>query len=169
MANIVKISTDLWVWRDKWEIRRPGPSDIGGRGLGYPRGRASVGQLEAYQALADWLCELGASCICGPVLSGAQMAYAVALVSGDRIDPIYLPKDGYRPSKHYSSSDIYGPYAMIDDIVASGEGMGTDKAVRHAGGRKPLAIIADQWALSALQSGPLSDFADLAWTVAPHK
>lgn len=172
MSDLVKVFTGLspiWIWKGKWVIRRPDQDDLHGHGLGYPRGydEEQVGHLDAYLALAEWLKELGVTYIAGPILSGAQMAYTVSLASGGLIRARYLPKEGYCPSKHYTESSIRGPYAMIDDIVATGHGMMLDTAMDWAKGEPPVAIIADYWGGS--RHGPLDRFADRLWTVAPVK
>lgn len=161
---LVKAAPHLWVWNDRWEIRSPDRGDTHGHGLGYPRGGSdSIGHHEAYQALADWLYELGVKYICGPVLSGAQMAHVVSLMSGGRILPVYLLKHGYSPVKHYSLMSMRAPYALIDDIVSTGEQMGlaADEALRLSG-EQPLAVIADFWNKGALEHEPLAKFANKA-------
>lgn len=155
----------------KWVVRSPfndagDPISSYPVALGYPRGFSSVGDFSAFEALAKWLQEIGVKCVAGPVLSGAQMAYAVAMASKGKIRAAYLPKDGYRPMKHYDGPSMCTPYAMIDDIVESGESLGV--AIQIAigeTGEEPLAIVADGWHITEREESPLAKFSGRLWTV----
>jgi hypothetical protein len=121
--------------------------------LGSPR--MSLGKPEAFQAVADWLHAIGVATICGPILSGAQMAFAVAMFSDQRgprqdreksLRPAYLSKVGYTAHKHSDWVDIVKPYAIIDDIVDTGETL--ERVLGETGklaGCPPTAIIANSW------------------------
>lgn len=83
--------------------------------------------------------------ICGQVLSGAQMAFGVAMAAEGKIHPVFVPKDNYYPRKHYNEVECRSPYAIIDDIVSSGYAMCEviDEA-KKLSGIDPLFIIAHQ-------------------------
>jgi hypothetical protein len=168
MPDLVKISERLWIWKDSWEIRAPSNSDTYGCGLGVPRGLPGErGNQDAYAALAAWLVAIGAKYICGPVLSGAQMAFATSLFSGGSLAPAYLGKEGYFPRKHGSELDIRGPYALIDDIVATGDSMWAAVRTLEAKTRSlPVAVVADYWNMDVLKRASWLTLKDLAWTVA---
>lgn len=139
-----------WSYMDDLVTIRPA-FDLDGRpnrcwdsGLGVPRGY--IGRPEAYQAAALWLETVGITHIAGPILSGAQMAHTVALFSRMKIRPIYIPKDGYHPKKHCIVQTMTPDYAIIDDIVESGEGL--FRAIEYTRGKTgfdPKYIIADSW------------------------
>lgn len=103
-------------------------------------------------ALADLLMGLGIHTICGPVLSGAQMAYVVSLFSGQEIASRFLPKPGYAPRKHYGRLTLGAPYAIIDDIVDTGEAlMESMEAAEGVAKEPPSMIVANTW--SPITSG----------------
>lgn len=141
----------MWSWRDGLVIIEPAFTAGGDvvysgrmRALGAPR--CCTGRHEAFLALADLLMGLGIRAVCGPVLSGAQMAYAVALLSNNEIMAKFLPKPGYAPRKHYGRLTLEGPYAIIDDIVDTGEAMMESMEAAEAVAKCPPAmIVANTW------------------------
>jgi adenine/guanine phosphoribosyltransferase-like PRPP-binding protein len=165
------VSLDAWS-NGKWTICKAYDEDGKPRfmsfppALGYPRGESTLrGNLDAFKALADWLLREGFKCVAGPVLSGAQMAYAVSLASEGQLKAVYIPKKGYSPTKHHGSMSFPHPYALIDDIVETGDSMAeaVRYAVRLSGGMNPAAIIADLWCSGV----EMAEFKDRLWTVRP--
>jgi hypothetical protein len=136
--------------------------------LGYPRGGTCfLGDIEAFKALAAWLAMRGIKCVAGPVLSGAQMAYMVAMASKGSLCASYIPKEGYRSLKHCDGLFMCSPYALVDDIVSSGESIlaAADQALKETG-ELPAAIIADRWPCSRdSRRRIVSRFGDRLWTV----
>lgn len=73
------------------------------------------------------------------------MAFGVAMASENKIHPVYIPKDGYTPRKHYNEVECTAPYAVIDDIVSCGNAMcETIEETRRMSGTDPMFVIAHQ-------------------------
>jgi len=136
-------------------------------GIGSPRDH--IPRQEVFQALANWLIYMGVETICGPVLSGAALAYAIAVASNGNLRATYLPKPhGYYVPKRHGDEPIFrGKYALVDDIVYTGEALKTclEFTARQCQGQ-PAAIIADVW-INCPEC--LSDIKDRLFTVIVEK
>jgi len=138
--------------------------------LGYPRGRGSFrGNIGAFEALSKWLLHVGIKCVAGPVLSGAQMAYVLSLMTGDAIRAVYLPKDGYRPIKHGGGLTISAPYVLVDDVIESGKTMWEAAQQGYNSVEVwPEALVASSWPRHD-NLGRLAQFSDRMWVVRPKE
>jgi len=133
-------------------------------GIGSPRGH--IPHPDMFTAIVDWLISMDVKTICGPILSGAALAYAVSVVSKYRISAVYLLKpDGrYSTDKHSLTKSFVGKYAIIDDYVVTGRAMevSLDCVRRWGDGREPSVIIADGWGQLPI---PLYNLRDNLFTV----
>lgn len=101
-----------------------------------------------YACVARWLVRNDIRSVAGPVCSGAVMAYAISVASGNKIVRGFTSKVNgeYSPAQHRKGFrdgfDMAGRFVVVDDLIASGsEIMHTIQECASNIGQNPKAIL----------------------------
>lgn len=75
---------------------------------------------DVFTSIAQYFVSEGIKTVVGPVLSGAQIAYAIAVHARGRLRINYTKKAGYSPRVHGETYYLEQPWAFVDDIIGTG-------------------------------------------------
>jgi hypothetical protein len=103
---------------------------------------------EGWRMLAEFLAGIGIRSVCGQVASGSSIAFALQVMSSNRLTSSVLGKDGYAPEKHCNDPYLKDKVAIVDDIVSLGSAMNWSiSKVREMGCQSRPILFSFIWSL----------------------